>query len=910
MALLLDLVVVTPDGDPRQALRKRRRMDALLAGHGAERRKLIDELSNRRLLVTRSEWDPDVQRDVQIVDLIHEALIANWSHLRDEIVDQCSLLQRRLRFELAVNDWKSAGKSDQYLLRHVQLKEGKRLRQDGDVALQTADGANLLSRSIEAENGRLRRQRRAAVALSAVLILLAVAALGAAAFAFDRQQQAEVAQATAQAQATRADQALIVAEDKTILAGQAQATAEAETRRAKSGELAALALREIDQDPDLSILLALEAISTILTDSAENALRSALQADNLQAILPHSGTVSAVSFSPDGKRLITGDDRVLRIWDTASHQLLDTWRNHNSVTSKIAYQPQGTQVATANYSTDADNNPIDVAIRLWDPNTGKILHELPGHTNLIYGLEYSADGTQLASASWDGTIRVWDVRTGKSFNLAASSPIWDVAFSPNGRTMATAGNDGKALLWDLSTRRVIETHESKQPVFAVAYGPDGNLWATAGNDLRVRLWRRNNADRPAATLVGHTDSILDIDFSADGKRLVSTGAEGKALIWDVSNLDAGSPLVMKLSGHQGRLWVAQYDPSGTLVATGGDDETVRLWSAGAHSAPINALAFGPASSSLLATASLDNTARIWHFAGGTLSLVQTLNHNDGVLEAIFSPDGQIVATVSSDHGVRLWDPRSGQLLRSLTGHIGVVGRVDFSPDGALVATGSDDKTIRIWDTASGTPLITLEGSAYAVNDIDFSPDGARVASVSDAGQDGGPAQVRLWRLADHSFKVVTEDAKDLERIAFSPDGTLLAFAGANGVVTVWDILTSRSVYTQTMHNARIFGLAFDKTGKRLATTGSDGSVLISNTRTGERLKDLPRADFEVNSVDFSPDGKYLVTSGSSGLLYVQALTVADLQQQASQQLTREWLLAECERLLQSGCPPKPGAAAP
>ena len=843
-------------------------MDALLIGRSAERRPLIDELSNNRLLVTSSEWDPEAQCDIQTVDLIHEALITNWPRLRDEIAGQINLLQRRLRFELALGDWKASTKGDQYLLRGIQLKEAKRLSQANDVALQSVDGADLLRRSMDAENRRLRRQRRLAVAISAVLVLLTVAALFAAVYA------------------------------------------NSQARRARSGELAALAAVETEHDPELGILLALQAVATENTDQSAAALRQALKATKVHASLSHSASVSAIAYSPDGARLITGDDLELRVWDTVSHQLVATWSGHHAFTSRIAYHPQGVQVATANANRDSNGDSTGFVIRLWDPRNGEVQQTLNGHKGPIAGLDYSPDGSRLASASSDGTARVWDLRTGESLSLSVSGAAWDVAFSPDGRVLATASNAGEAKLWDLESGHVLTTFESQLPIFAVAYSPDGSLLATAGNDQLVKLWRLGDEKRAPIVLRGHTNGVMDIDFSPDGKRLVSAGLDNTAYIWDVSNLDAGVPVVQKLRGHQGALWIAQYNSAGDQLATGASDRTVRIWSVGAHGDPINALAFGPATGGLLVTAGLDNTARVWRFEAGVLSLMHTLPHDGVVREAVFSPDGKIVATGSGDNSARLWDAQTGRLLRSLTGHTGEVKSIAFSPDGRLIATAGDDQTTRIWDVASGAQWSAPLGHNSGVNDAVFSPDGAYVATASNATADGGPGQARLWSVADGSSIVLAEDQGDLDRVAFSPDGARLAFTGSSHTLALWDVVAGSAVYTLTEHFDRVYGLAFDETGQRLVTTGNDGRVLIHDAATGELQQELPRFNFEVTGVDFSPDGKYLVMAGRDGVVYVEALTSGDLQQQALRALTRWWQPGECEQLLQAECPAKPPVSPP
>jgi WD40 repeat protein len=703
----------------------------------------------------------------------------------------------------------------------------------------------------------------------------------------------------------------------------AQGQAWAEARRARSGELAALAVGEIDYDPELGILLALEAISTTQdlgataaisptqTTPAEDALRRAVMATNAITMSSHSAPVMALSFSPDGKRLVTGDNLVLRIWDVATKSFT-IWSAHDTFTTRIAHDPTGVQLATAHAGFDAEGDPVDGTIQLWDVETGKILRTLTDQKATIFGLDYSPDGQLLASASLDGSVRIWNVLTGDSFSLPVSAaPMWDVAFSPDGRFLAAVGKDGRVTIWNLTDRQVVASFAGEKPLYAVDFSPDGTVVAIAGSDPRIRLWRWADDEVPRTTLTGHTNNVFDLDFSPDGKRLVSAGQEGIAIVWDVSDLSSGAPEVERLRGHQAGLWMATYDATGQVIATGGDDGTVRLWSAEAHNKPITDMSFGPVASGLLATAGLDNVARVWRFEDGKLSWLRTLEHSKPVRKVVFSADGQTVATASEDKSVRIWDPLTGEALHTLDDHTDAVLTVAFSPDTSLVASAGADKTLRIWEVATGVLSRTIPGFTSAINDVVFTPDSDTIVTVGKSTTDGDPAQVRLVRLSDGSTEILTEDAQDLERVAVSPDGRFLAFAGASKIVTLWDVYGERLAYTMTGHADRVFALAFDDSSTRLATAGGDGQVFVWDTASGEQLQELPRVSSEISAVDFSPDGKFLVLGGHTGRVYAQALVLADLQGQASRLLTRGWRLADCERVRwEVGCPGRQQGSAP
>jgi WD40 repeat protein len=296
-------------------------------------------------------------------------------------------------------------------------------------------------------------------------------------------------------------------------------------------------------------------------------------------------------------------------------------------------------------------------------------------------------------------------------------------------------------------------------------------------------------------------------------------------------------------------------------------------------------------SRLLASCSEDKTVRLWDPATGK-PLRTLTGHTDFVNGVAFSPDGRLLASGADDGTVRLWDPATGEPLRTLTGHATSVEGVAFSPDGRLLASGGALDAMRLWDPATGEPLRTLtghtdqaEGVAHRIDWIEgvaYSPDGRLLASCGAYDQ---VAQVRLWdpatgeplrTLTGHTDQAegVAHRIDRVMAVAFSPDGRLLAAAGGDGEVWLWDPATGVPLHTLTDDSYRVFGVAFSPDGRLLAS-GGFGGVRLWDPATGELLHTLTDHTSWVEGVAFSPDGRVLASSSEDKTVRLWAFTPAD-----------------------------------
>ena len=641
----------------------------------------------------------------------------------------------------------------------------------------------------------------------------------------------------------------------------------------------------------------------IATASDDKTVRlwEAHTAELLTEPLRHEDKVEFVDISADSRRVLTGAGSTVCLWDTATGQRLTEPISYHRGLVKMSFSGDGTKVV-ATYR--------DSTAMLYDGETGEAL--LDERIPKSWYASLSDDASKLVTAA-GSELNVWDANTGERLSGPFRHPQnarGGVAFNPAASRIITGGSRSRGHSWRIQTgRNDTEGHsfEHKDMVEATRFSPDGFLAVTCGRDHIAQLWNVETGQKWLAPLK-HRSWVLYAEFSRDGLRLLTFTQANAAYLWDVQTgelitepirvpqgvssaafhsngesvvigcldgsayvFDVNPGSALPLQFGQG-IFIAEGDPSGRRVATGGSGGQVQIWDAQsgktlssktmAHSKWVLSLEFSPDGQRLV-SGSDDGTAIVWDLESEE-PLYAPLRHEGRVTRVAFAPDGKRFSTASFDGTARVWTTRTGErAFEKDLKHRLRLWRVRMSADGDMIATGSDDGTARIWNALTGEPLTSYLQHADICRDVSFSPDSRFLATAS---LDHTAA---VWDLSAGGEKhTQVSHGGPVLYVEFSPDSERMVTASLDHTAMIWDVATGRPMSQPMRHDAQVRYASFSPDGERVLTNSPDGTARLWDGRTGKPVSEALRHPAGLGSDRFCSDGDRIVTTaGGSAFLW-------------------------------------------
>lgn len=561
---------------------------------------------------------------------------------------------------------------------------------------------------------------------------------------------------------------------------------------------------------------------------------------NYLRLAGHDGPVHSVSFSPNGKLVLSGgEDNAVRLWDVDTGEQVKSLRGHSREVRACTFSPDGQQVLSGAH---------DKLAMLWNVEGYQEVRVLratvfSGHLDAVLSARYSKDGKEIVTASRDRTASLWDAQTGKrirQFEEGHEFLASHAAFYPDRMRLVTGAGDNSARIWDLARGTQIAALAPTGRIGAVAVSPDGAILVTGASGNDVQIWDANSYQL-LTTLTGHTDEVSAIAFAPAGDRMATGDERGHIRLWRKGGQSANWTFERQLDGHNGSISDLKFAPNGAQ----------------------------------LVSASGDRTCSQWDLATGREDRQRVLKHPDYVSSLDLSADGTLAVTTCDDGSARLWRLGDARELASVKSPKGKFSTISFAPDArTAIVTAPEAKQVLRWklptSTAGQPASATAPNSSPLEVVLDFDQLGGLVWSAMYA-PDGndvltiGGNDAQLWNLESRRPIARLSPHGAVASADVSPDGRLVATGSWDHSAKIWDHDTGRAIRKlDGAHDGYINTVEFSPDSRELLTASDDGTARLWEIETGKATGTMfgKPAGPHIMSATYSPDATRVLTTSA------------------------------------------------
>lgn len=470
--------------------------------------------------------------------------------------------------------------------------------------------------------------------------------------------------------------------------------------------------------------------------------------------------------------------------------LVRTLVGHTAPVNGLALDPRGAYAVSGSQ---------DGTVRLWDARTGQLLYTFDDHGDTVWAVSLSADGCLALSGSGDGCVTLWDTRERRLVRTFDDGfgDVQALALNADGTHAFLGSRNGAIQRWNTHSGQIVHAFQAHMgAIVGLALDSDGARMLSGSEDRSCKLWNARDGQLEH-TLEGHAQPIRAIALSADGARALSGSKDRTVKLWNTRN----GEFIRSFAGHTHSVDAVALSADGTHALSGASDGTIKLWNtrSGAlertlktHSGWVRAVALSADGARIL-SASDDNAINVWRTRSAAheyASMTHCSHHNAWIRTIALSADGTRALSGADDNDVKLWDTERGALLHVFGHHTDRIRAVAMNTDGTCALSGSNDCTAMLWSTDTGALIHTLRGHMRAVTAVALSADGICALTGSD------DRRSVLWDTrGGQSIHAFVGHTSTITTVALSSDGALALTGSSDGTTKLWDTSAGKLIHT-------------------------------------------------------------------------------------------------------------------